>query len=67
VKLVHAALVRELDPPTRGGGSNMLVAGNAERIAAASLVGTGILDVTDSGDVGLSCEMTGRCQAILRA
>jgi len=52
-RLVHAALARAIEPPTGRGGRHMLAGSNAERVAAASLVGADILTTDDVGDLAL--------------
>lgn len=52
-RLVHAALTRAVTPPATRGGRHMLPRSNAEKVAAASLIGAGILSTDDAGDLAL--------------
>ncbi|WP_138733601.1 helix-turn-helix domain-containing protein [Modestobacter excelsi] len=56
-RLVHAALTRAVTDPTgRGGrgGRHMLARSNAEKVAAGSLGGAGMLTTDDAGDLCLT-------------
>lgn len=52
--LVHAALTRAVTPAAGRGGRHMLARSNADKVAAAALVGAGILTTDDNGDLALS-------------
>lgn len=53
-RLVHAALVRAARPPERRGGGALLATGNADRVAAGTLINAGILAINSNGDLMLS-------------
>ncbi|MGY1810644.1 helix-turn-helix domain-containing protein [Blastococcus sp. SYSU D00669] len=52
-RLVLAALTRAVTPSAGRGGHHMLARSNADKVAAASLVGACILTTDDSGDLAL--------------
>lgn len=52
-RLVHAALTRAVAPPAGRGGRHMLAKSNAEKVAASSLVGAGVLTTDAAGDLSL--------------
>ncbi|UOY01642.1 helix-turn-helix domain-containing protein [Blastococcus sp. PRF04-17] len=51
--LVHEALTRTIVPAAGRGGRHMIARSNAEKVAAASLVGAGILTTDGVGDLAL--------------
>jgi transcriptional regulator with XRE-family HTH domain len=52
-RLVHDALTRAVQPPAERAGRHMLARSNADKVAAASLVGARILTTDDVGDLAL--------------
>jgi transcriptional regulator with XRE-family HTH domain len=53
-RLVHAALTRAIAPPDDRGGHHLLARSNAEKVAAGSLAGAGVLTTDDAGDLRLT-------------